>query len=472
VSQRLHQLYSLSSRNFQAPNYVDFSGSLHSRPANDLPIMQWPDRSWCHAANRFLWELFEKGLSRRNRGGSLAVAAAHISQLLRYCWKRHLDPIELSDNHFREFITQLGREKRVGHPEQFARTGNAVIAIGRSCLAFLNSVGEYHDDPLFLGPKGRIQAAKREHVVIVEGGRSRTAKRVVLYWDHDILPEPSTKLRRLPIASATIGKLRAAVASISSTPYQRIRRYVMLKLLEVTPSRRGEIALITVESVLLAARMEMPMLCVPTLKKKGGRLEYRYIPISRADIKFLAQYAEIHRRIIVKRCLKGKDHGILLVNGRNGEALFPNTITQEIKQLARAAGVQEKTCPHMFRHRFITKLFVALIEQHEIENRDHFRRMLIDSEQFKRKVAEWTGHTDLGSLDVYINLAFEEIGNFKRVYSLATVNMAIDSFIGTLQAEVSNLRSGDIPFLAAERLLELAEALKLDIEGAKEATSI
>jgi site-specific recombinase XerC len=465
---RSHQLYSLTSKRYLAPNYVDLDGKLHTRPANDVPIMQWPDGSWCHPANRFMWELFEKGLSRRNRGGSLSVAAAHLSQLLRYCWKQRIDPIELNDNHFREFISGLIRQKRPGHPEQQARTANAVIAIGRSCIAFLDSVGQYDNDEGFIGPKGRIQATKREHIIVVEG-RKKGGKKIVLYWDHPALPEPSTKKKRLPIATASIEKLRKAIARISRTPHQRIRRYVMLKLLEVTTARRGEIALITVESVLSATRMEMPMLRVPTLKKRGGRIEYRYIPISRADAKFLAQYAEIHRRAIVKRKLKGQDHGLLLLNGRTGEALQPNTITQEIRRIAEAAGMQEKACPHMFRHRFITKLFVALIEQHQIENSDHFRRMLIDGEEFKRKVAEWTGHSALASLDVYINLAFDEIGNFRKVYNLTTVNLALDSFIGTLHAEVAQVEAGEIPLLSAQRLLDLANSLRLDLDAAKTA---
>lgn len=55
----------------------------------------------------------------------------------------------------------------------------------------------------------------------------------------------------------------------------------------------------------------------------------------------------------------------------------------------------------MFRNRFITKLFVALIEQHEFENPDSFRRALLDTETIKQKIQQWTGHANLSSLDVY-----------------------------------------------------------------------
>jgi hypothetical protein len=469
MAARSPQLHILSSPTFQAPNFIDSAGKLHTRHANDIPILRWPDGSWCHPANRFMWELYERGLSRRNRGGSLAVAAAHLSPLLRYCWSERIDPIELNDNNFRELISKLIGERRHNHPGQAARSTEAVIKIGRSCMSFLESVARFHEDEGLIGPKGRIRAMRRAFEIPPSRRRNGGAK-TQIYWHHDALPQSSTKKKRLPIASANVEKLKQVVAKVSKTPHQRIRRYVMLKLLEITGARRGEVALLTVASVVNASRMEVPMLYTPTLKKGGEHLEYRYIPISRADAKFLAQYAEIHRRILVGRVLKGKDHGLFLVSGTTGEALKPNSITAEVRRLAASAGISQKACPHMFRHRFITKLFVAMIEQHQIENPDHFRRMLIDEEQFKRKVAEFTG-TGISSLDHYIDLAFEEVGNFQRVYDLTTVGLTVDSFIGTLDAMIAQASSGEVPYLSAQRLLELMQALRLDLEAAKSKVS-
>lgn len=467
VSIRNHQLYSLSTKSYVLPHHVDLEGKLRTRSAENIPIIRWPDGSWCHPANRFILELFERGLSRINRGGSLATAAAHITHLIRFCWARRMDPIDLNDNDFRQFVDELKVEKRHDRPHQSFRSSNAVIAIGRSCISFLDCTARYHQDDHFIGPQGRIRASLQERAiqVAVRGAD----KRLVRYWHHAAFPEPSAKKKRLPIASADIEKLRGAIAGISRTPHQRMRRHVMLKLLEMTPARRGEIALITVESVVQANRMDMPMLFVPTLKKGRGRSEPRYIPLSRADARFLAQYAEFHRRTARRRAAGG-DHGLLLINGRTGDALLPNTITQEIRRLADAAGIRAKACPHMFRHRFITKLFVALIEQHHFENPDEFRRALIDGEGFKRKVAEWTGHSSLASLNDYINLAFDEVANFGKTYSIATATLSIDSFIGTLGVEIAELRSGEIPLLWAQRMIELAEALRSDLIAAKVAT--
>lgn len=94
----------------------------------------------------------------------------------------------------------------------------------------------------------------------------------------------------------------------------------------------------------------------------------------------------------------------------------------------------------MFRHRFITKLFVALIEQHAFENVDDFRRALLDTETMKQKVQQWTGHTNLASLNIYINLAFEETANFKQTYDAVVLRQIVDSVknqIAIIRDEIS-----------------------------------
>lgn len=467
--QRLHtrQLYALSQKSYRFPNYVDGDSRLHTRPADGFPLMIWPDGSWCHPANTFMRELLEKGFSRRNRGGSLGVAAAHISHLIRYCWRRRCDLVDLTDNQFSEFIIGLQSQNRVRDPSQNQRDANSVIAIGRTCLALLECTARHAVDEGLLGPQGRIRAKRLQHTIKIGGGPQSSTK-TVTYWDHSSFPNPDPLRKRIPIATANIEDMRKAVYSVSTTAHQRARRHTVLKLLEVTGARRGEIALIKTESLVRAETMEHPVLKIPTLKKRGETLKYRYVPISRADLSFISQYADVHRRSVVRRTLKGNhDHGVLLVNGRTGEPLEAGTITQEVRLLAKAAGIQEKACPHMFRHRFLTKLFVALIENHKIENKDDFRRLLLNSEQFKAKVAEWTDHASLDSLDDYIDLALDEIGNYKKIYSLANAGMVLDSFMGTIDAELDSVNAGEQPILILSRLKIYLEKLRADLADAK-----
>jgi integrase len=407
-------------------------------------------------------ELFEKRLSRVNRGGTLRTMAAQLSHLIRFCWHARVEPIDLTERDFVEFIHQLQDEPKKTDPSVNAREADAVISIGRTSLRFLESVARHHGDPGLLGPEGRIRASTRTASIVVGADARGAKRRDIQYWHHNSFPIADEKRSRTPIHTASIEQMRNAVAQVTASAHDRARRHVMIKLLEVTGARRGEIAGITVQSVLAASRMDQPMLKVPTLKKR--RAKYRYVPISRSDAKFLAQYAEIHRRMLVRKKLKGQqDHGYLLISGTSGQALATDTITSEVAALARAANLKEAACAHMFRHRFITKLFVALIEHHEFENKDSFRRALLDGEGLKRKVAEWTDHASLASLDRYITLAFEEVGRYRRAYNLTAVGMSIDSYLGTLQVEIENLKSGGSPSQSAARLLEFTSALRLDI---------
>ncbi|MEN5208104.1 site-specific integrase [Stenotrophomonas terrae] len=457
------QLHVLTGPCFEMPLYVGHNGELKTQAADSIPIMFWPDGRWCAPANRYMREAFEKGLSRRNRGGSLAVAAAHLGHFLRFLWARQVDPIDLSDNQFREFIAELRNERCPRDPSRRQRDDTTVIAIGRTCLSFLLSVARHYGDDDFIHPSGRIRAEVHEHRPTTDSDRNKSAG-VRRYWHHPAFPNPEPQRKRMPISTASIEQLRAAVGVASKTSHQRTRRHVMLKLFEVTGARRGEIALVKVADIMEAAAMQHPMLRMPTLKKRGGRLRYRMLPISRSDIAFLKQYIEVHRRsVLTRKRHKCVDHGILLINENTGEPLVANTITQEVHLLARKARIEEKACPHMFRHRFLTKLFVALIEQHKLENADVFRRLLLDGETLKRKVSEWTDHTDMASLDRYIDLAFEEVGNFQRVHDLAFMGVTLDSFLGTIDAELEAVRRSEQPALILGRLSESLQALRNDL---------
>lgn len=466
------QLFHLTDVHFECPTYLDADGRLFTRPANNIPLIKWPNGAWCSPANTFMRELFEKGLSRRNRGGTLAVAASNISHLLRFCWQRRLDLHHLTDNDFYNFIGSLLAQTSDPGSKQKARSSTTVITIGRTCLQLLDSVARHRNDVQLIGTEGRIRAELRKFELRPAGRGSKRPARTVEYWHHAALPTAEVKKRRLPISSKNIELLRMAVGTTSASSHHRMRRHVVLKLLEITGARRGEIAEIRVEWVTDAAQMEWPMLRVPTFKRREQSTT-RLIPVSKSDLAFIVRYMEFYRASIMRRYFKRKlDHGYLLVSETSGEALRPNSLTQDIKQLALSAGIVERACPHMFRHRFLTKLFVALIEQHEAETPDQFRKLLLDSEQLKRKVAEWSGHSNLDSLSHYIDLAFDEVGDFKRVYDLVGVGIALDSFLGTLEAEAQSLSRGEEPSVVVERLLLQIADLSLDLKAQKEAAAV
>ncbi len=257
------------------------------------------------------------------------------------------------------------------------------------------------------------------------------------YWHHRSFPTGDSKKKRLPISSKNVQLLKDAVLPTSRSIYSRKRRYVMLLLLEITGARRFEIASLTVQSVLNAAKMPHPMLKLITAKKKNKAEEHREIPILRQDLEVLLEFIDKNRKIVVRKsCGLGNDDGILLASEKSGRGIQPNTITQEVYALRKYAQIKEKACAHMFRHAFVTKLFKALIERHKVENKDDFRQMLLDGESLKREIQQWTGHTRIESLEAYIHLAFEDSGECNKAIDAVKLNRLILS----LKENLSSLK--------------------------------
>lgn len=129
------------------------------------------------------------------------------------------------------------------------------------------------------------------------------------------------------------------------------------------------------------------------------------------DIQLLTDYADFHRAPVIVRRLPGQaDHDYLFISETTGQPLRVNTFTFENQQLRALAKIEEPVSPHLFRHRFITKIFVAEILRSQITTLGDFKEALLHTETLKRKVQELTGHRNLRSLDVYIHLAWDEAG--------------------------------------------------------------
>ena len=457
---RQPKLYRHASREFGLPAQIGASCEITFLPAGGLPLMCWPDGRWCFEASLFMGDLAMQGLSRRYRGGTLLTYAAHITPLLRYCHANGLELLSLTDSHFRLFMRALIGERRKPGAPTLARTETSSIQVGRTCLRFLHFLSEISGVDV-VGPNGQVRAEQR--TTTVAAGRIGRGRRVT-YWHHSSFPTPSPARKRLPIAADVIAALRGAVAHSSKTVYQKKRRYIMLKLLEITGGRRSEVAALTVRSVLDAFAARTPMLKIITVKGRGGQTRTREIPVNRHDLVLLKEFIEKNRSIVIRKtCGKQRDQGLLLVSETTGEPLQPNTITQEVAFLARSARIEDRASPHMFRHRFITKLFVALIERHRFDNPDAFRAALISTEDFKRKVLEWTGHRSVISLEPYLHVAFHEIGGVQTTTRLVLARSALDSFESNLAMVEAELEQGEDPKRVASRLRELVGALRADI---------
>lgn len=451
----IQQLYRIAPKGFQLPSIVESEGRIVSIDAEGMPLFRWPNGRWCFPVNSFMFSLLRKNKARDSRGGTLGTYAAYLSHLVRFCSLRKTDFHELTDSLFTEFMTALHSEHRIDDSTALIREPNTTRAIGNVCLNFLSHISTLYSLPNFIGESGVIRAYQKS---------SSFGKYTVTTWHHSSFPLRSNPRRRSPISARQIERLQSSATDISTSSFQKHRRFLMLRLLEITGGRRSEVALLTVASVRAAAKMAKPALSLITRKRKDNL--YRLVPITRHDVRLLLEFIDRPRQKVIKTtCGVSKDSGFVLINSRTGQGLRPNTITQEIYELARAGNMEEQTCAHMFRHRFVTKLFVALIEQHCFETEDAFRKALISTETFKQEVLEWTGHKSTESLDTYIHLAFSEFSGLSRTVDKVHLLNSTESIDRSLSSLQSELLAGMDPHDALARMREIVSDLRSDLHS-------
>lgn len=421
------KLYSLTSPNFNLLSHVSHDGIPYPLDSGSVPTLWWPDGRWCYPANLYMAALVRKAFSRRNRGGTLHTYATQLSHLLRFCFYNNTDFIELTDNKFTLFARGLAG----GNEGKRERNQNSARAICAVALDFLEFVGNLYGKSDFVSKGGTIRANRVSHQSRVKRSRNY----FYFSWVHPAIPSPAPVQERLPVAKASISLLRKAAIESSTSMFIRKRRLMMLLLLEITGGRRGELAELTLDSVINASKMEKPMLELVTLKGRGAhKNRVRVVPIAKHDVHLLEDYLELYRNPLVRRRLgKSTGDGRFLVSETTGRGLQANTISQELWDLRHLAGISGPACAHMFRHRFCTKLFVDLMEQHRTANKDEFKKYFLSNEDLKQKVCEWTGHRNINSLDRYLHLAFEETRRRDFAIDAVVIAKKLESFISLLE---------------------------------------
>lgn len=397
-------------------------GNTITKDGSGLPFCCWPDGTPNNVANLYMLALRDRpgrggnGLSRHGgKGGSIGEYASKISPLIRYCFRYRTDFIALTDQQFSDFIAELRQERSINDPTISKRTETTLLAIGRICLDFLQFVGRLHGEDTFVSDNGSIRATMKTFTIITRSGR--TIKRSYLH--HHSLHVSGRRYRtRDPIPSEHIMLLRDSANKIHPSRHLQLRRNLMISLLEHTGARRSEVIEITVSDIRNAMKMSIPMLRLRTLKR--GTYSERFIPISRVILNEAKKYIEFARRKSLHN-INNKDHDRLFVQEKTGKPLGAGSITNEMILLRSHAGIEEKACAHMFRHAFITNLFVLLIKRHKFEQRDDFRNALLNSKKFLYDVMMWTGHKDPLSVERYIHLAFAKLDGYEEIVSSAHI---------------------------------------------------
>ncbi|MDE1462580.1 site-specific integrase [Spartinivicinus poritis] len=417
---KIKQLFSILPESTSLPYFVDTTtGEVVMREAANLPFLTWPNKVPCIEANAYMLKLWSQHLSRRTRGGTVATYAKNISPLIRFCFDNQISFIELTDNRFTQFINGLSIKDKSG---QIIRTTNTILNIGRRCIDFLNFIGEFHSHENFIGTMNCSIVVQRKEFSISTKARLIKKK----YWHHSSFPQPSPVKTRSPISLNIIKKLKqAAIQTVDK--HIRLRRKIMIYAYEVTGGRRIEIANIKTEDIneALNSSESSPLLSMITAKKGTPRL----IPVPRGFLQECLFYMDFSRKRVIRKTIGIKnDHGYLFINHQTGKPLTPETMTGEMNRLCKSMSIDSSLGHgHLFRHGYITRIMVDLISRHNINNKDEFRRALLNVESLKLELQQYTGHRNTSSLDTYIDLAFHEITNYKET---------IDSVLLARSAEI------------------------------------
>jgi integrase len=403
----MKQLFSILPSNTKLPYFFDINtGEIVSRDAGNIPFIKWPNGHPCNEANAYMIYLWSKNLSRRTRGGTISTYAKNISPLIRFCFVNNIRFIDLSDNRFTLFINSLNIKGKRG---EIVRNTNTILNIGRRCIDFLNFIGDFHLSNTFIGTnKCSIIINKKNFKIRVKSGLKNRC-----YWHHSSFPQPSPVKKRSPISLNVVKKLKQAALQ-TKNKHIRLRRKVMIYAYEITGARRVEIANLKINDIKKALSYEdsSPLLEMMTAKNGNARL----IPVPRGFLQECLFYIDNSRKRIIRNTIGLKnDHGYLFINHQTGMPLTPETMTGEINRMCKAMNIDSSLGHgHLFRHGYITRIMVDLISRHNINNKDEFRRALLNVESLKLELQQYTGHRNTSSLDTYIDLAFHEITNYKE----------------------------------------------------------
>lgn len=448
-------------------------GEIKIREVDNMPFMRWPDGTPCSMANAYMLHLLNRNLSRRNNGGTLRQFAKDISHLIRFCHETGISFTQMDKDRFTAFISRLRAERDLLNPDARKRDSNTLIAIGRKCLDFLDFIGKINGNERFV--IDTVQAENRRYRLRAKSSRVGAIEKHG--WHHESFDTPGPRKNRAPISKDVIQALYEAISTLSSDNLSQQskrfidrRRTIMIRLLEMTGARIEEIAQICVNDIEDAITQKGPKLRLVTLKKK--RPESRFVPVLHQDLAALKPYIRVNRARVIKGTIGiANDHGLLFVGEGGGQPLSSKYMSNEIGLLRRTAGIPSQACAHMFRNRFITKLFVQLINQYEFENKDEFRKALLDANTLKQQVQQYTGHGNANSLDTYIDLAFDEVANLRAVVNAVHLQGAYESFDSNVQILHRELESG-LPVSAyLDQYQKLLELRMSDIERISEVES-
>ncbi|WP_299014340.1 tyrosine-type recombinase/integrase [uncultured Photobacterium sp.] len=469
------QLYNIIDSEFElwSAYSTERKNNLITKDASGIPFIRYPDGIPCTEANIYMLGCYNRSLSRKVDGGTLKTYASNISHLIRFCYKNDWAFTALSDDRFELFIRGLQAEiDKFGNR---VRGVNQVIKIGRACIEFITTVADFHAHETLVGEEdfNAIKIEKKEVKRFVEGMKK---PKIEFYYHHSSFPKPDSENKRLPISHTAAVAIKAQINK-HNNPDIKQRDTMIYQTLEQTGARRTEVMLLHVDDVKAAlqeakeSKSDTVSLQFTTLKRKTDHT--RKVPVSVTYLHNLRDYITKVRRKVIKRSIGVQnDHGFVFISVgekhvQEGNPLGSNTLSTYFNRYKHAAGIKEGAFAHLIRHAYLTERMKQVILEHKFNNKDEFKRALLNTEQFKMKLQQWSGHTQLASLDTYINLAFADLAGVRKTYNAISLKSAVDvvkNEINVMKADLKDSRMTATETL--EKMSSLLNAFEMDIDRA------
>jgi len=442
--------------------YSPLNHKLQMVDASKTPFITYEDDTPCFEANMYMHKQLVLVRSRRINGGTLKTYAKHIHHIVRFCYRNKLRFSQLTDSTFTLFVQGLqGERDKFG---ELVRSNNHVIQIAQRCLDFLCFVQSYHDLDNFIG-KGKentILITIKEHQILIEGSKHKKEVKVI---SHACIPTKDAVKKKFPVSEDDSLKVWDYIKTQDNRE-KRLRDIALYQCQEELGARVSENHLITVKDIDNAIKSGVtPHLTLTTLKQ--GDDVTRSIPVTSALLTDIKQYINKVRKAVIKRTLgKEKDHGYLFVSLTTGKALQSATLTRYMNKWKYELGIKGELHPHLYRHAFITNKLKEIILQHkDITSADKFREHLLHTERFKMQLQQWTGHTQIHSLNTYINLVFADLHGYSATYNAVQLNDSVKIVKRQVQCIKQQLKDKEVTMTEGLLLIEqILSAFEQDID--------
>ncbi|MCG9647086.1 site-specific integrase [Vibrio brasiliensis] len=442
-------------KSFEQWSHLGLDGKLIFRKPIDIPFVAYSNHVPCYEANAYIHQLMLKNLKRDTIRGYAhdIIHLVHFIEkqpaLNRFC--------QLTDATFTLFVKSLQAERTpLGEKK---RSNNSVIRIAHTCLDFLQFVQDFHDLSAFIGKDkaNSIQILEKPYRRKQEGYKGVIEGFKVT---HTALPTKDEIKKRHPVSADDALRVWEFIKNQKNRDKRR-RDMALYTAMEQLGARVSELHLIRFDDYEEARRSGM--MTLTTLKRKDDKTT-RKIPVPHLLLSMIGDYIKVRKKVMRQKKVQ---HDYLFISLKTGHPLSADSWTTYINLWRKELGIEGKVHPHLWRHAFITdKLKELILATKEVNDKDDFRKHLLHTQTFKMQLQQWSGHTMLGSLDVYIDLAFADIHGYTEVYNAVSLKSSVDLTKRQIELLEEQIVSKELtPTTALIEIRKLLEAFQSDIDN-------